>query len=488
MPFVSYQQLREINAFDYLVQYEGFNISTKSNKSWAISGAANGSAVIEHPTTGAKYLVKKDALNSNEYRITSTDGIAIKTGKGDSATFDLLSFIAHLHNQTFNDAAISISKRIPTLAVPIFSQHLIPSKIVNRTDLTSKILANIKPLTNTDYLQKRNISNEIINDDVLFGRMGLYKNKLHDNFCFHCYDDKDRLITTCQRYFIEDKVMKNFPSFKNKETGINHSPSTTGTIFRSNMPDCPSPILLFSESPEDALSYYQLHYQDLKDKTFIASSMGTFRKDQAELLSSICKENLISKIILVNDNDAAGVNFDLMALCAISPTACVDVPILKATCNDKKIDSKLLGLQNKLHYNFKFSEKQFEFADNFNLLLDKDFFSNKNRKTFKNGFLKDEISKNMILDFECKNDKLHVEDIIYILGKADKSNYFNEHFFIDKPNDIKKINEEFKSEMKDWNEFLKHNNGNELLNKKFDKFFNELSGDDKVEKKKTLKM
>jgi len=254
------------------------------------------------------------------------------------------------------------------------------------------------------------------------------------------------------------------------------------------MPDCASPILLFSENPEDALSYYQIHYDCLKNKTFIASYMGTFRKDQGDLLSDICKKNQISKIILINDNDAAGINFDLMALCAIKPFSSIVVPNIKASCN-KLIDGTLLPLQlqNKLHYNFLFSENEFDFANKFNVLLEKEFFSYKNRKSFNESFIKDEISNKFIVDFECKNDKLHIEDIIYIFCKADKSNYFNEHFFIDKPNDILKVNESNKSEMKDWNEFLNHYKNDKLDDKKLCDFLYDYC-DNKIEKKKGLKM
>lgn len=498
MAFINYQSIREVNAFDYLVQYEGFSISNKSNKSWAVSGAATGSAVIEHPTTGAKFLVKKDAMNSNEFRITATDGSSIPTGKGNASTVDLISFVAWLHNQSFPDAAATIAQKIPSLAVPVFTQHAIKPKPIDQTDLTKKVLSNIKPLTNTAYLERRHLSKDIIHDDILFGRMGLYKTSTYDNFCFHSYNAKDNFVTTCQRYFIDEKVMKLFPSFKNNETGINHSPSTANTIFRTNMPDCENPILLFSESPEDALSYYQLHYEELKGKTFIASSMGTFRTDQAALLSEICKENLISKIILVNDNDASGVNFDIMALCAIIPsTSTVTAPFLKGSCNKLNVadndtyndaDAEIVG-KKKLHFNFEFSDRQLDYANRFSDLLEKFVFSNKNRYAENMKFFKDDKSKITKIEFDCKSDKLHLEDIVYLLVKADTSGYFKENFLIDKPYDVIKKNEFEKSEMKDWNELLKHSEGKELIfNKKLNLFLNEFGDDKKVEKKKGMMM
>ena len=494
MPFINYQSIREINAFDYLVQYEGFSISNKSNKSWAVSGAATGSAVIEHPTTGAKFLVKKDAISSNEFRITATDGSSIPTGRGNASTVDLISFVAWLHSSSFPDAASTIAQKIPTLAVPVFSQHAIKPKPVDQTNLTQKVLANIKPLTNTNYLERRHLSKEVIHDDILFGRMGLYKTNTYDNFCFHSYNAKDNFVTTCQRYFIDDKVMKLFPSFKNNETGINHSPSTANTIFRTNMPECENPILLFSESPEDALSYYQLNYAELKDKTFIASSMGTFRNDQAVLLSAICKENQILKIILVNDNDAMGVNFDIMALCAIIPsTNSVTAPFLKGSCNTLKVaetgaDIEIVG-KKKLQFNFEFSDKQLDYANRLYEMLDKYIFLNKNRTIENNKFTNDSKTGNATIKFDCKNDKLHLEDIFYVLVKADKTNYFKEHFLIDKPYDVIKKNEFKKSEMKDWNELLKHSENKEVVfNKKLDLFLNEFGDDKKIEKKKGMMM
>jgi len=130
MPFVSYQQLREINAFDYLVQFEGFNVSTKSNKSRAVSRGAYSSTVIEDPGTGTRYLIKKDVLYPNEYRISSTDGIEIKTEWGNSANFDLVSFIAYLHNQSFNNAAITIAHEMNENFIPNYVFNYYPLKFL----------------------------------------------------------------------------------------------------------------------------------------------------------------------------------------------------------------------------------------------------------------------------------------------------------------------------------------------------------------------
>jgi hypothetical protein len=67
---------------------------------------------------------------------------------------------------------------------------------------------------------------------------------------------------------------------------------------------------------------------------------------------------------------------------------------------------------------------------------------------------------------------------------ADKSNYFKQHFLVDKPQDLTKKGAEKKSIMKDWNEFLEHYQGDQIVDTKKSKFFEQEGQSDMPEKKK----
>jgi len=485
--FIDYKQIREINAFDYLIQFEDFTISRKSNKSWVSLYNPTGTAVIENHQTGDTFLVRKDTRNSLEFRIMPTDGSMIPNGKSSARVVDLLSFVAWLHNSDFQAAAERIMQNVPAIQHSsnnhVFKAYTPKEAQASQKQLTERIFKHIAPLTDISYLTRRNISADIIAEPIFLGRIASFKHKTHENICFHSFDNQDRFVTTCQRYYSGDKAVKQFPYFKDAN-GVNQSPSTNGTIWRSNSPEKPE-FLLFSESPEDALSYYQLHHTSLAGKTLLCSSLGTFRPDQAILLSALCEELAISKIILTNDNDTAGTRFDLLALCAIKPAGTNQSPILTASCS--LIENEHHQHVNKLHFQFSFSQNQFSYAEKLFNYIEFSLINNKVRLAVSEGLFKSDDNK-WHFELFCKNDLVHVEDVLQLIEMADKSNYFKQHFLVDKPQDLTKKGAEKKSIMKDWNEFLEHYQGDQIVDSKKSKFFEQEGQSDMPEKKKYLKI
>ena len=350
--------------------------------------------------------------------------------------------------------------------------------------LTRRVKQFVGPLEDVSYLIKRNINPDVIADPIFKGRIASFQIKNHSNLSFNCYNGQDQFVTTCQRYFTGDKAVKQFPYFKDNN-GINLSPSTIGTIWRSNLPEKPE-MLLFSESPEDALSYYQLHKPWLEGKTLLVSSLGTFRFDQTKLISSLCQEHEISKVIIANDNDTAGTRFDLMALCAIQPAGSSISPILNASCS--LIENQQHQHLNKLHFHFEFSNQQFVFAEKLFSHIDNALIKNDSRLAFSDGLFKTEDGK-WNFDLFCKNDFTHTEDLRELIFLSDKSSFFSNHFLIDKPNDLTKPGENKRSIMKDWNEFLQYYAGDIISsNKKIDFFTKSIDNQIQLdEKKKSLK-
>ena len=488
MPSIDFVSLRQINAFDYLTRFEDFTVSAKSNKSWLKSHEQSGTAVIENHQTGITYLVRKDRQNSLEYRITTTDGTMIPTGRSQSKVVDLISFVAYLHNCDIYKAAQRIAENLPSIQntpQKQFSPPLSSKDAQEQKDaLSLRIRNKIMPLTDISYLQKRNIDTSVIMDPLFKGRIANFKLQEHANLCFNCYDRNDRVVTTCQRYFSGEKAVKQFPYFKNAN-GENLSVSTLGTLWRSNAPANPS-ILLFSESPEDALSYYQLHIHKLKGKTLVCSSLGTFRDDHTSYISSLCAQHQISKIILANDNDTAGLRFDLMALSAIRPFGSMVNPIENASVS--LIENEKHQHINKLHFQFTFLNEHFSFADRFYSLLESNFVKPETKIGYSDGLYKSDDNK-WHFDFFCKNDMTTAEDVLWYMNEADKSGFFNDHFFVDKPKDLQKEGTTVKSMIKDWNEFLKYYMGDIITNNKKNQFFDKEGIENIViEKKKTLKV
>lgn len=491
MAYIDYQDIRQLNAFEYLTRFEGFSVSPKTNKSWLSSHDPHGSAVIEHINSGTTFLVSRDAQHTLEYRITTTDGTRIQTGRSSASKVDLLSFVAWLYREDFKAAAARISANIPKLksslstiqasstAKTFLDQH-------SQKQLSDRVRKHTGPLQDPHYLQKRGIASDIINDPLFSSRIGTFKlGSTIENLCFNCYNSNDQFVTTCQRYFYGEKAIKQFPYFKDP-SGINLSPSSNGSVWRSNSPKSPS-FLLISESPEDAMAYYQLHHSLLKDKTLIVSSLGNFRQDQATVISELAKQHNIDKFILANDNDAAGIRFDLMALCAISAQAASICPIAAASLN--LITNEQHKHVNKLHYHFEFLPQHFDFANEFFAHLDKALINNQGRLAFSEGLYKSDQNV-WTFDLYCKNDMIHTEDIQQILFVADKSNYFKQHFIVDKPYDLIKTGEDKRSQIKDWNEFLIHFNGNlNLKNQKLE-FLTQKNDDSEqsIEKKKNIKI
>ena len=296
------QQCREVNIADYLMSQEGFVPDTKrSNRAW-VNGTATGSAgsiVLENPSTGEKYLVKKNPRATSEYQFYIVQGSM--PGQPPNRYFTLIDYMLYKKNLPFG-AALAAIERFAGLPQPLFkpiSTVATPKK--PRTASGRADITQLMPLTHLDYLHSRGITNATLQDPLLKSR--IYNVQSHDfyNTAFPMWNGQGEMVTWCAKNAYGGKTYQHFPP----------NVSTDRCLFTSLPPAGNCDFLLFSETPMDALSYYQLH-PHLHGRCLIVSSNGILLQSHLPLIQDMINRYSTRNVIAVNDKDAAGYRYDLM--------------------------------------------------------------------------------------------------------------------------------------------------------------------------------
>ncbi|KAA9325080.1 hypothetical protein F0P96_20500 [Hymenobacter busanensis] len=174
-----------------------------------------------------------------------------------------------------------------------------------RTRLISEVLGVKKELTDRSYLHGRGITDETLDNPAFQGRIFTAQQNEHKNTAFPLYNEHG-LASVEQK---NEHYKSLLPLPKN---GIWVSHPTEGK-------DTPVERVVVSESAIDSLSHFQLkHGQDPKNTLYIATS-GTPTEAQVALIQRVIDKQQPREVVLANDRDAGGRQFNINYLNELQP-------------------------------------------------------------------------------------------------------------------------------------------------------------------------
>ncbi|MCB2411095.1 toprim domain-containing protein [Hymenobacter lucidus] len=174
-----------------------------------------------------------------------------------------------------------------------------------RTRLISEVLGVKKELTDRSYLHGRGITDETLDSPAFQGRIFTAQQNEHKNTAFPLYNEHG-LASVEQK---NEHYKSLLPLPKN---GIWVSHPTDGK-------DTPVERVVVSESAIDSLSHFQLkHGQEAKNTLYIATS-GTPTEAQIALIQRVIDKQAPQEVVLANDRDAGGRQFNINYLNELQP-------------------------------------------------------------------------------------------------------------------------------------------------------------------------
>jgi len=174
-----------------------------------------------------------------------------------------------------------------------------------RTRLISEVLGVNKELTDRSYLHGRGITDATLDSPAFQGRIFTAQQNEHKNTAFPLYNEHG-LASVEQK---NEHYKSLLPLPKN---GIWVSHPTDGK-------DTPVERVVVSESAIDSLSHFQLkHGQDPRNTLYIATS-GTPTEAQVALIQRVIDKQQPREVVLANDRDAGGRQFNINYLNELQP-------------------------------------------------------------------------------------------------------------------------------------------------------------------------
>ena len=174
-----------------------------------------------------------------------------------------------------------------------------------KTRLISEVLGVKKELTDRTYLHGRGITDSTIESPAFQGRIFTAQQNEHKNTAFPLYNEHG--LASVEQKNEHYKYLLPLP-----KNGIWVSHPTEGK-------DTPVARIVVSESAVDSLSHYQLkHEKDAKNTLYIATS-GTPTEAQIALIQRVIDKQEPKEIVLANDRDAGGRQFNMNYLNELHP-------------------------------------------------------------------------------------------------------------------------------------------------------------------------
>ena len=174
-----------------------------------------------------------------------------------------------------------------------------------KTRLISEVLGVKKELTDRTYLHSRGIEDSTLDNPAFQGRIFTAQQNEHKNTAFPLYNEQG-LASVEQK---NEHYKSLLPLPKN---GIWVSHPTEGK-------DTPVERVVVSESAIDSLSHFQLkHGQDPRNTLYVATS-GTPTEAQIALIQRVIDKQEPKEVVLANDRDAGGRQFNINYLNELQP-------------------------------------------------------------------------------------------------------------------------------------------------------------------------
>ncbi|OGX87127.1 hypothetical protein BEN47_11645 [Hymenobacter lapidarius] len=174
-----------------------------------------------------------------------------------------------------------------------------------KTRLITEVLGVRGELTDRSYLHGRGIDDTTIDSPAFQGRIFTAQQNEHKNTAFPLYNENG--LASVEQKNEHYKNLLHLP-----KNGIWVSHPTEGK-------ETPVARIVVSESAVDSLSHYQLkHEKDAKNTLYIATS-GTPTEVQVALIQRVIDKQEPKEIVLANDRDAGGRQFNMNYMNELHP-------------------------------------------------------------------------------------------------------------------------------------------------------------------------
>lgn len=287
----------DIDLVGYLTRKEGYKVDPKIT--------SNATTGLINEETGSKIFVK---VLTNNQQIFSDKKAPLGTGTSQGGS--IIDYVKNYKNITNLGEVRKILRQElndGSLGVPYSQMENRPKR--KEVPAYSQEYFNFTPILKSSYLNSRGISNETINSPAFAGRVGekLIKSsnadKIYTSTVFPMYEKLSEKVVGLE-------VKNEFYS-----GSFNHS-NKKESFWKSNPPINSEGVKVFiGESPIDALSHFQLKNKDNKLGLLYISTLGEVGGDSERLkiLTDYLekRDNKISGYILGNDNDSAGVRYNI---------------------------------------------------------------------------------------------------------------------------------------------------------------------------------
>ncbi|TYZ06177.1 hypothetical protein FY528_19320 [Hymenobacter lutimineralis] len=174
-----------------------------------------------------------------------------------------------------------------------------------KTRLIAEVLGVNKELTDRSYLHGRGITDSTIDSPAFQGRIFTAQQNEHKNTAFPLYNEQG-LASVEQK----NEHYKNLLPLPKNGIWVSHPTQGKNT---------PVERVVVSESAIDSLSHYQLkHAQDPRNTLYVATS-GTPTEAQVALIQRVIDKQEPKEIVLANDRDAGGRQFNMNYMNELHP-------------------------------------------------------------------------------------------------------------------------------------------------------------------------
>lgn len=282
------------------------------------------------------YQVEKEGKQGNWHQLRKDDELLIVTRKGDYQVYlnpsndrdqgSVVDFAktrgAEGHGLNLSQARQELRQYIEGNPAPareyappadMAQLHALPvdpeqerqAQEERKTRLIAEVLGVNKELTDRSYLHSRGIEDKTIDAEAFKGRIFTAQQNEHKNTAFPLYNEQG--LASVEQKSNDYKNLLAVP-----KNGVWVSHPTEGK-------DTPVARVVVSESAIDSLSHYQLKAaQETKNTIYIATS-GTPTEAQVALVQRIIDKQAPKEVVLANDRDAGGRQFNINYLNELQP-------------------------------------------------------------------------------------------------------------------------------------------------------------------------
>lgn len=319
MNLKTFQDFRSEISIIELALSVGYTLRKKEGLKWP---------VLKNEVSGEKIIIVNPRSSSNQGYFNPND----PKDKGTLINFiknRLGSIFPYESSKSEMSNINSVLYNYQNLAIPGKSTYgsNVEKLIENHFSKEFTLPKGVTQLKNLDYLYSRGLQSHTLKNAAFKGTIFNVKIGEYDNIGFPYYDAEDKIAG----YEICNKQYKWMVAGSKRST----------CIWHSNIPDRLDFVVL-TESPIDALSYYQLKG---KKNTLYAAFAGAVGDDQIATLKAIIKKantNSDFKFISAVDNDKAGRRYTEKFRDAFSENLIIDVPSLKDFNEDlKKVKARI---------------------------------------------------------------------------------------------------------------------------------------------------